>query len=92
MRGEKAKFLQIRSKLEKVISNPQALQETHLQKGRVLQQATESTLIRNDTRARTLRVLEQSCSEEGTHAVEVQELQRQLGHVKKIRALSTGEK
>ncbi|KAL6486995.1 hypothetical protein MHYP_G00036210 [Metynnis hypsauchen] len=77
MRGEKAKFLQIRSKLEK------ALQETHLQKGRVLQQATESTLIREDTRARTLRVLEQSCSEEDTHAVEVQELQRQLGHVKK---------
>ncbi|KAL7889801.1 hypothetical protein AOLI_G00020590 [Acnodon oligacanthus] len=69
--------------MKQVISNPQALQETHMQKGRVLQQATESALIREDTRARTLHVLEQSCSEEDTHAVEVQELQRQLGHVKK---------
>ncbi|MCJ8730420.1 hypothetical protein PDJAM_G00184300 [Pangasius djambal] len=77
MRGEKIKFLQMRNKLEKV------LQETHQEKMTVLEQARKNIEIREDAKARMLHVLEQTCSEGDSHAVDVQELQRRVSHVEK---------
>ncbi|MCI4376252.1 hypothetical protein PGIGA_G00186270 [Pangasianodon gigas] len=77
MRGEKIKFLQMRNKLEKV------LQETHQEKMTVLKQARKNIEVREDAKTRMLHVLEQTCSEGDSHAVDVQESQRRVSHVEK---------
>ncbi|KAJ8359854.1 hypothetical protein SKAU_G00163790 [Synaphobranchus kaupii] len=77
MRGEKEKFILMKSRLRK------ELQNTQKKMGLLLDEANECIHMREESQARTARARDQRAKEAEQHEGELREIQRALSHARK---------